>query len=303
MRLFRLIALCLVLCVAPALPAQQQPPRAPADSVVRQVIHTRDGSTLVGRIVAEDSASIRVETSGGVLMIARANVASVQTIRASDIHNGDYWFPDPNRTRLMFGPTARMLDAGEGYYTNTYLVLQSFAGGLSKYVTVGGGFSLIPGVDPSEWLYYVTPKVSVYQSAGTNVAVGALAGFLPKASTNGFGVLYGVATQGGPNASVTAGAGYGFAGSSVASHPMFMLGGDVRVSRRVALLTENYLFTTTRSDIGCVGPCPTDTHGIVSYGLRFLGEKLSVDFAFFNAPGDADWIFPGIPYVSFSAKF
>jgi hypothetical protein len=304
MNLLRPILVSIALCIASALHAQDPQSRASADSVIRQIVHTRDGSTLVGRVVSEDSVSVRIETSGGILTIARTNVLSIETVHASDVHEGEYWFPDPNRTRLFFAPTARMLDEGEGYYMNTYLILQSFAGGLSKYVTIGGGFSLVPGVNPTEWLYYATPKVGVYQSNNINVAVGALIGALPDATPNGFGVLFGVATKGGPNGSVTAGAGYGFAGSSIASRPVFLVGGEQRVSRRVALITENYVYSSRRTNVGCVdGPCPFETKGIVSYGLRFMGEKLSVDFAFFNAPGETDWIFPGIPYLSFGVKF
>jgi hypothetical protein len=302
MRLFRLTLVSAVLFAAPSAYAQQQS-SPPPDSIVRQVVHTRDGSAIVGRVVAEDSASIRVETSAGVLTIARSNVRSIDTIRASDMHEGEYWFPNANRTRLFFGPTGRTLSSGEGYYMNTYLVLQSFAGGLTDNVTLGGGFSLLPGVDPTEWLYYVTPKVGVYQTENVNVALGALAGTVANASSNGFGILYGVATKGGPNSSVSVGAGYGFAGSSLSSRPVLMIGGEQRVTRRVALLTENYLYASRRSNVSCVSTCPNDAHGVVSYGLRFLGEKLSVDFAFFNVPGDVDWVFPGIPYVSFSAKF
>ena len=88
-----------------------------------------------------------------------------------------------------------------------------------------------------------------------------------------------------------------------------MLGGEARVSRRIALLTENYLYVDNRQTRSApstrVATCHTTTSsGAVSYGLRFLGEKLSVDFAFFNvASQDIDWIFPGIPYLSFGVKF
>ena len=306
---FRLTLLALLLCAAPALSAQQtQPPPRP-DTTAHQVVRTRDGSTLVGRIVAEDSASVRIETTGGVLTIARSNIQSISTVRASEMHDGEYWFPDPNRTRLFFAPTGRMLDAGEGYYMNTYLVLQTFAGGLNDYVTMGGGFSLIPGVDPSDWQYYITPKVGLYRSKDLNVAVGTLAGFLPNLSSSGFGVLYGVATKGGANGSITAGAGFGYAGSEIASRPVFMLGGERRVSRRIALLSENYIYVRKTNDFvcsptSCADASRNQAQGVVSYGFRFLGEKLSVDFAFFNAADATDhWIFPGIPYLSFGVKF
>jgi len=312
MHLFRPTALFLLLCAASAIKAQQSQPASP-DTASRQIVHTRDGSTLVGRIVAEDSTTIQIETSGGVLSIARSNVLSIATVREDDMHEGQYWFPDPNRTRLFFAPTGRMLDQGEAYYMNTYILLQSFSGGLTKYVTVGGGFSLIPGVNPTDWVYYLTPKVGLYQSNSLNLAVGALVGLLPvnvddaANESNGFGVVYGVATKGGPNGSVTAGLGYGYSGRSFSQRPVFMLGGEQRVSRRVALLSENYLYVARDIGSACVPEsCTLSNHatGLVSYGFRFLGEKLSVDFAFFNAFGqNVNPIFPGIPYLSFGVKF
>jgi hypothetical protein len=305
---FRLTLASLLLCVGAVLGAQQPAPKP--DTAARQIVRTRDGSTLFGRVISEDSTSIRVETAGGVLALARADVLSITTVRASDMHDGEYWFPDPNRTRLLFAPTGRMLDQAEGYYMNTYLVLQSFAGGLTDRFTIGGGFSLLPGVDPTDWLYYATPKVGLYRSNDLNVAVGAFAGFLQHTSPGGFGVVYGVATYGGPNSSITGGAGYAYAGSSISERPLFMLGGQQRVSRRFALISENYLYVQRVGSVSCTGPTDcTDvssnkTYGIVSYGLRFLGEKMSVDFAFLNAPGEADgWIFPGVPYISFGVKF
>ncbi len=305
----RRLSLLLALVIAPSLAAQRSQTAPPADTALRQIIHTRDGSTLFGRVVAQDSVSIRFETSGGTLTLSRSAVLTVETVRVSDMHGGEYWFPDPNRTRLFFGPTGRMLDRGEGYYQNTYLILQNFVGGLNDYVTMGGGFSLVPGVNPTDWLYYITPKVGIYRSEDLNVAIGGLAGFVPNADINGFGVAYGVVTKGGPNGSVTAGVGFGYAGSTIASKPVFLLGGEQRVSRRIALLTENYLYLGNSVSSECnINSCSDANHyrldGAVSYGLRFLGEKLSVDLAFFNIinPG-TDKIFPGIPYISFGAKF
>ena len=55
-------------------------------------------------------------------------------------------------------------------------------------------------------------------------------------------------------------------------------------------MTENYLVPND------------DVTSVISYGLRFFGEKLSADLAFWNAPGEIA-VFPGVPYVDFSVKF
>ena len=245
--------------------------RAERDTSTRQLVQTRDGSTLLGRIVAEDSTTIRLETVGGVLTLARSRVLAVKFVRESELRDGEYWFRDPNRSRLFFAPTGRMLDQGEGYYMNTYLVLQNFVGAPTNNVTIGGGFA------PS--------------------------------GSHGFGLVYGVGTWGGTDGSVTGGLGWGYSGTSFASRPAVMLGGERRLSRRVAFITENYALATkserdTCGSFGCTTSSRNEMLTLASYGLRFLGEKMSVDLAFWNAAGDgASWIFPGIPYVSFAVKF
>ncbi len=71
-----------------------------------------------------------------------------------------------------------------------------------------------------------------------------------------------------------------------------MLGGEKRIARRVSLVTENYALTG-------------ESGALISYGIRFFGEKLSADLALWNPVGveGAGAIFPGIPYVAFAVKF
>jgi hypothetical protein len=69
-----------------------------------------------------------------------------------------------------------------------------------------------------------------------------------------------------------------------------MIGGVARVSRRMALVTENYYVSGA-----------SENHTILGYGFRFFGEKLSVDLAFLNSASDA--VFPGFPFISFAVKF
>lgn len=313
MRVRRLAALLPLALFAgtPARAAAQQDSSAarPKTPGITHVLKTREGSTLLGRLVADSGDTVRFETSLGMLAIPRANVADLKPVRANEVRDGQYWFPDPNRTRLFFAPTGRMLGSGEGYYSNTYLFLQNFAGGASDRVTLGGGFSLLPTGDMSEQVYYFTPKVGIYNTERDNVAVGSILAWVPTDDGKPFGVLYGVATHGGADGSVTGGLGYGFYGSDMSSRPVAMLGGARRVSQRLALITENYGMVYDDTELDCfTGPCTTTKHhrlGVLSmYGVRFLGEKLSVDLALANVTThDAHWIFPGVPYVAFAVKF
>lgn len=70
---------------------------------------------------------------------------------------------------------------------------------------------------------------------------------------------------------------------------MVMFGGEKRLSRRMAVVTENWIL-------------PGVDDPLISYGIRFMGEKLSVDLALVNTLGEHA-IFPGIPYINFVVKF
>jgi hypothetical protein len=101
-------------------------------------------------------------------------------------------------------------------------------------------------------------------------------------------VGYGVGTFGDGDASLTVGAGYGFAGGDIANKPAAMIGGEKRISRRIALVTENYLLPVVENNV------------VYSFGVRFMGEKLTTDLALFNMSGSN---IIGFPYVDFVFKF
>lgn len=313
MRFRSLLFLIGILVVAPTLRAQDTTSRRADSTRVTHILKTRDGSTLIGRVVSDTGAAIVFETAGGTLTVPRSNVAELRPVEQKAMRNGEYWFADPNRTRLFFAPTGRMLKSGEGYYSNTYLFLQQFAGGATDHLTLGGGFSLFPTGDMAQQVYYLTPEVGVYNTDRNNVALGGIMAWVPTDDGKPFGVVYAVGSHGGAEGSVTGGLGYGFYGSDFSSRPVAMLGGTRRVSRRMALLTENYGMVYDDNQTQCVntpgGTSCTNVNkhrlGVLSlYGVRFLGEKMSVDLALANVKtSDTDWIFPGVPYVAFAVKF
>jgi hypothetical protein len=258
------------------------------DSTELQILTLRGGSTLIGRITAIGADSLTIDASVGLVSLPIASVVDARTVSADRMKEGEYWFPNPNATRLFFAPSARMLERGDGYVSDYEVFFPGAAYGVTDNVSIGGGMSLFPtGID--QQLYYFTPKIGGEVYKNVNLALGALVvGGIPDEST--VGIVYGVGTFGPPDASITAGLGYGFAGTTIASNPIAMIGGELRVARNIALVTENYVIASTNS-----------ANPLFSYGVRLMGEKMTVDLALFNASGSGTGI--GFPYVDFVFKF
>ncbi|MCK4653045.1 MAG: hypothetical protein KAU01_01205 [Candidatus Cloacimonetes bacterium] len=101
------------------------------------------------------------------------------------------------------------------------------------------------------------------------------------------GILYGVSTFGSLDKSVTLGLGYGYFEDELADKPMIVLGGELRTSRSVSLVTENWII-------------PEKDTPVITFGLRFFGEKISVDFALIFPLEEDVFTFP---YIDFVYKF
>ena len=261
------------------------------DSIHVQILTTRDGSTNIGRIVEIHENEIEFETAFGKGTIPISKIKEIKEVPVSSIRDGQYWFPNPNATRLYFAPTARMLKQGDGYFSDYYLFFLGVAYGMTDNITIGGGISIFPGVDIDKQIFYFTPKVGLKSAKNFNFAAGALLVKLPfdDDDTKTAGILYGVGTYGTSNGSITAGLGYGFVDRDFAEKPMIMIGGEKRLSRRMAFVTENWIF-------------PGVDQPLISYGVRFFGETLSIDLALLNTIGEHA-LFPGIPYVDFVFNF
>ena len=264
------------------------------DSTHLQVLELRSGERLVGRIVEIREQEIDFQAGLGKVTVEIARIKTIRTLPASAMKNGDFWFPNPNNTRLYLSPTARMLKQGEGYFQNIWLFFNGVAVGITDNITIGGGMSVFPTDDfLSDNIFYLTPKIGVHAGSNVDLAVGALYIFLPfddgfDDGSNSAGIIYGVATLGDDNHNLTGGLGYGFANGDLADSPILMLGGEYRLGKRISFVSENWII-------------PDGEAALISYGLRIFGEKLSVDLSFLNASSDP--IFPGAPYVDFVVNF
>ena len=250
-----------------------------------QELQLKDGSRLYGYVEASTPDKIVFRTvTGAVVEVDRTQVASLEPARGR-LADGEFLPSDPNPTRLFFAPTGRSLRRGEGYVGVYEILLPFVQFGVTDRLSVGAGTPMFFG-GGAEHPFWVTPKLQVAERGPTSVAVGIL--HFMNVGDGNFGIAYAVTTYGESDNALTGGVGYAYArydGEHDAT-VIGMIGGERRLGRRVKFVTENYFW---------------HGFGIVSFGVRFLGERLSADVGVF-APTDGHHIVAA-PVVNFVWKF
>ncbi|MBD3167380.1 hypothetical protein GF324_12335 [bacterium] len=195
---------------------------------------------------------------------------------------------DPNRTRLLFMPTGRSLEHGEGYFGVYEVVMPAVQVGVGRKVSLGGGF--FPFTDGEVLFGWLTGQAGLVEQERFALAAGTIA-LLVTGEDEDFsaGIVYGIGSYGTSDRSIILGAGYGYADGRMADKPMITLGGQRRIGRSTKLLSENWLL-------------PGIDWPVLSLGIRWFAESLSADFALVR-PMDPKFTFLGIPYVDFVWHF
>jgi len=284
-RMLRALALLALLALPGTVPLAfaQEAPAVTGEQRICEV-RTKDGVRYYGYVQVDTPERVVIRTPGGaVIELARADIASM-TEAAGTLVGQDYRPADPNPTRLFFGPTGRSLKKGESYLGVYELFMPFVQFGVTDRLSLGGGTPLfIGGGDHPFWF---TPKFQVYEGGRASVAVGALH-FL-NVGDGAFGIAYAAGTFGSRDDAVTVGLGWAYEvyGEENTGQAVIMAGGERRLSRRLKLITENYI----------VGG-----DAVVSGGLRFLGESLTADIGLITP------LFSGglyaFPMVNFVWKF
>jgi hypothetical protein len=253
-----------------------------------------DGSTLVGTIVQEDEAELTVRTRLGLeVRVPRSAVASVQ---AAGDDEGRGFRADPAASRLLFAPTGRPLGKGEGYFSDHYVLFPGATAGVTDHFSLGGGMSMVPGLGFSEQVFYVAPRLAWSLTDKAAVSTGVL---YARAGEYQAAVAFGMGTFGPPDASVTVGLGMVATrddeggGFELRRAPILVVGGSKRLSQRLALISENWLF------LGEGFRLSSQPFGL---GLRFLGDRLSADVGLILIGDVLANGFP-VPWLSFSYHF
>jgi hypothetical protein len=286
------IILVSVCCLLGQTEALQQPEESAEKNFI---IQTVDGFSFSGQVTEKDTCLL-IKTPYGQLTIPRSHILSIVDADEKKTTPGPYEFSNPNYSRLLFSPTGHMLKKGQGYFADYYLFFPSISYAITDHITLNGGCSILPGVNLDQQIFYFAPKFGVSTRNNWHFATGGLFISLPSLDDENLpviGVLYGVATYGDHDSGMTFGLGYGFAGHEFADNPVGLIGGEKRISRRLSLVTENLIIPFAGEEAGPF---------LLSYGIRFMSEKLSVDLSLISPTGEA-WFFPGIPIVGFVFNF
>jgi hypothetical protein len=236
-------------------------------------VRLKDGNTITGRIVQQDSTQLIVLTPGGLQVpIPRDQIVSVEPFHGV-IEKGEINEDDPNYTRLLFSPTGRPMRAGGAYFADYYILFPLLAYGITNSISVQGGFSVVPGLPMKYQVKYLSTKIGKQFNRNYALSGGILWGGVDKYYA---GMLFAVNTFGPPQKSVTAGLGLGYyrdqnANIRFGQDPVLLLGGTAKIGAHTALVSENWFILN--------GDVPFDEQPL-SLAFRFYGSKLSADVGF-----------------------
>jgi hypothetical protein len=178
---------------------------------------------------------------------------------------------DSNRTRYLYSPSGFMLKQGEGYLSQTELVLTSVAYGATDWLTLQAG-TVIPALvyDPLH-----SPAIFAVKAGWSPAPLWHLAGgfqtfVLPDSSgTVAAGFLFATATWGTEDLHFGISAGPPFALSSETTdlgNVLVSLSANWRAFSHGALVTENWVITGGGR-----------THVVASGAYRFISDRIAVD--------------------------
>jgi hypothetical protein len=279
--------------VPPAAPPAT-PPGAPAAATPQPgqpvVVVLKDGQRLTGTLVSQGADGVTIESAGVRLPIPAASIQAL-ALPGSEAAEGA-WPRDPNRTRYLYSPSGFMLRQGEGYVSQTELILTTVGYGLTDWLTIQAG-TVLPWVffDPSTMPFVLALKAGGSPSEYVHLAAGFQAFTIPGVGTGTAGLLFGTVTVGTEDLHLGVSAGPPFAfgnGTSELGKVVVSISGNARISRSFALVSENWLVQVEGS-----------TEVVGSAALRFIGERLGVDAGFVFAKGTT---IP-VPWLDFTWHF
>ena len=264
------------------------------------IVTLNDGSTISGKLISITDKEIVISSGTlGEMKLSKENIKVMTPVASINEKPSGVWFSNPNSSRYLLSSSAIPLDKKTGYYQNTWIFVNSFAYGITKNISISGGFEIISifAKGDGPYAFYLNPKASF--KVANNLYAGASILYANTIKTvdsfGGLATLNGFITYGNKNNNITAAIGWGSSNGDFSSKPVVTISGMTRVSKRIGFVSENWIITNIGDE--------AKYYALYSYGIRFLGEKTSIDLAFINNKDIAKAIIIGIPWLDFVISF
>lgn len=260
-----------------------------------------DGSVISGTLISTSNTEIVIQSGTmGQVRIQKEKIKSMNEVSSINEKASGIWFPNPNPSKYLLGNSAIPMEKKTGYFQNTWIFVNSASYAFTRNFSVSGGFEILSIMAKGEgpYAFYLNPKVSFKIAnnfyAGGNILYANTIRNIEE--YGGLATLNGFFTYGNRNNNITAALGWGWADGEFSSRPVIVISGMTRVSKRIGFVSENWVVPKNDEDV-------MSYYGIYSYGIRFLGEKTSIDLAFINNGDIAKKIVIGIPWLDFVINF
>ncbi len=267
----------------------------------QRIIVTMDnGAIYEGTVLRETETELILTTENANISLQKNQFKKVETVE----YDGDFLFRNSHGTRYFYSPTAIPLKKGEGYYQNLMLVANSANVGITDNISIGGGFEFISAISGNPILF-LTPKVGFQIADKLHVGAGVRAiSFDGEFYSTPFGVItYGTTES---NVSIATGANITLGNPENFGFGPTVISASHRLSNRVSIMTENYLWKLNNDFIGDVVEGNVVLFGV--HGVRLHTRKSTFDFGVMttNLLQDSDlpvdYLVP-IPYIGYSYAF
>lgn len=257
-------------------------------------VETLDGNDYYGKILKkEENYCVFRAFDIGAISIPYERIERM-SLKALPRRVGDkYWSANPHATRYFLGSSAYGLKEGEGYYSNTWIMLNQVNYGLSNRYSFG--FGTVPLFLFGEGIFPISimPKISFPLGRSKwhgAVSVVYLNAFGEDASeSNGITATYGALTYGSTDQNLTISLGHGLNDGQWFKTPILSFSAMDRFGRKSYLITENYLVTIEGS-----------LSLICSIGGRWVGRYIAIDYGFGGLFGTYRG---GFPWLNITAPF
>lgn len=240
------------------------------DSLV--IVKMRGGKELLGTIKTEDDEKIVLQTlNADTIMIYWADMKRVDEAGKGRIIKGKFWHENLYTANYFLGPSAIGLNKGEGFYHNGLVFGNQVQYGITNRFSLrifAAPFFLLDEDSP----IIINPQLRIpIQEDKVNLGLGFMYIIpLPGRYTTNTLIPYGVVTLGSKERNVSFSLGYFPNGDSDFKYFISKIDAIFRISRRIYIISENYIFIDSEY--------LEDISGIFSLGGRYAGKRIAFDF-------------------------